>query len=85
MTVSPLRWRVTVPAVTSTPPGSFVCDACETGVETCLACHQLGNINEMLSCTHKNCGKWYHKQCARELPRASGHEAKGHESKQDKL
>ena len=71
--------------LTSTPPGSFVCDACETGVETCLACHQLGNIDEMLPCTHKNCGKWYHKQCARELPRASGHEAKGHESKQDKF
>jgi hypothetical protein len=67
--------------LTTTPPGAFLCDACETGVETCLACHQLGGIDEMLRCTHDHCGKWYHKQCARELPRASSIEAKGHESK----
>ena len=67
--------------LTAAPSGTFLCDACETGTETCLSCHQLGSIDEMVHCTHAHCGKWYHKQCARELPRASSHEAKGHESK----
>lgn len=71
--------------LTTTPPGAFVCDACETGVETCLACYQLGEVDEMLGCSHDHCGKWYHKQCARELPRASSVEAKGHESKEVKF
>lgn len=57
--------------LTDLPAGVFVCDACETGVETCLYCHQLGATVEMLVCSHEQCSKAFHKQCARELPRAT--------------
>eukprot|EP01052_Picozoa_sp_SAG31_P045830 SAG31_NODE_8530_length_1435_cov_1.191617_1_plen_208_part_00 len=58
--------------LTKLPERAFVCDACQTGVETCLGCRQLGDVSEMLRCTHPACGKSFHKQCARELPRAAG-------------
>lgn len=58
--------------LTKLPEGAFVCDACQTGVETCLGCRQLGDVSEMRRCTHPACGKTFHRQCARELPRAAG-------------
>jgi hypothetical protein len=58
--------------LTKLPEGAFVCDACQTGVETCLGCRQLGDVSEMQRCTHPACGKTFHRQCARELPRAAG-------------
>jgi hypothetical protein len=45
----------------------FVCSDCFSGVQRCFACCHFGLENELIKCSVKYCGKFYHPECVKTL------------------